>query len=389
MDESKQRPAEDTTAETEAANTTAPVKVSVVMPIYNAKEYLLPALRGVQQQTLSDIEIICVDDGSTDGCLKALKELQKKDTRIRILTESNAGPAIARNKGLARASGEYVMFLDADDLFDPKMLEILYREAKCKELDIAVCGYDLYRHLIGRFTDRNATVAPQAWLSGGVLSKSHCPETIFQITDGYIWNKLFSRKFLEEKGLRFMEDIRIFEDSLFVSMALSLAERVGRVGDILIHQRVYRSQARQKLYRKYYMNVPAAAVCLKEFLMRHGMYLPLSKSYANLSASQCYKMYRALGAEEEHAFFDYLHEHCEDLGWGENTPDAITDSDVSEFVANTEMYTYAQYSERKVRGRRLRLDKFIFFRRRLKRKEKVRSFFAKVFSFGRKKEKKK
>ena len=101
------------------------IKVSVVMPIYNAYDYLRPAIDSVLGQTLADIELICVDDGSTDRSLDIIKEYQKSDSRIRILTESNAGPSIARNKGLARARGEFVIFLDADDFYEKNLLSAL------------------------------------------------------------------------------------------------------------------------------------------------------------------------------------------------------------------------------------------------------------------------
>ena len=102
------------------------IKVSVVMPIYNAYEYLRPAIDSVLDQTLGEIELICVDDGSTDRSLDILKEYKDKDERVRILTENNAGPSFARNKGLARARGDYVIFLDADDFYEPTLLEKLY-----------------------------------------------------------------------------------------------------------------------------------------------------------------------------------------------------------------------------------------------------------------------
>ena len=80
------------------------IKVSVIIPIYNAYDYLRPAMDSVLDQTLRDIEIICIDDGSTDKSLEILKEYQKSDDRVRIITETNAGPALARNKGISRAS---------------------------------------------------------------------------------------------------------------------------------------------------------------------------------------------------------------------------------------------------------------------------------------------
>ena len=120
------------------------VKVSVIMPIYNAEAYLHPAIDSVLDQTLKEIELICVDDGSTDRSLDIIKEYQKNDSRVRIITENNAGPSMARNKGLARARGEYVIFLDADDFSELTMLERLYETSVRDELDIAIARYDIY-----------------------------------------------------------------------------------------------------------------------------------------------------------------------------------------------------------------------------------------------------
>ena len=93
------------------------IKVSVVMPIYNAGEYLARAIGDVLKQTLTDIELICVDDGSTDNSSAIIERFKKKDGRIISLRQNNAGPSVARNKGLGLVRGKYVIFLDADDMF--------------------------------------------------------------------------------------------------------------------------------------------------------------------------------------------------------------------------------------------------------------------------------
>ena len=129
------------------------IKISVVMPIYNASDYLKPAIDAVLGQTLRDIELICVDDGSTDNSLAIIKEYQQGDERVRIVTESNAGPSIARNKGLARARGKYVIFLDADDFYEHTLLEKLYGLAEEKNLDIAICKFDIYNNRKSKFED--------------------------------------------------------------------------------------------------------------------------------------------------------------------------------------------------------------------------------------------
>ena len=127
------------------------IKVSVIMPIYNAHDFLAIAIDSVLAQTLKEIELICVDDGSTDTSLDMLKIYQKMDNRIRIITETNAGPGHARNNGLRRARGKYVAFLDADDFFEPTMIEKLYTLAEENDLDIAITKYDIYDNRKGKF----------------------------------------------------------------------------------------------------------------------------------------------------------------------------------------------------------------------------------------------
>ena len=141
-----------------AESLNAEVKISVIVPIYNACKHLRPALDSILTQTFKEIEIICVDDGSTDTSLDMLKIYQKMDNRIRIITETNAGPGHARNNGLKRARGKYVAFLDADDFFEPEMLEKLYNLAEENDLDIAITRYDIYDNKKGKFTPQEREI---------------------------------------------------------------------------------------------------------------------------------------------------------------------------------------------------------------------------------------
>ena len=93
------------------------VKVSVIIPVYNVEKYLRECIDSILNQTLRDLELICVDDGSTDGSLEILHEYEKADSRVKVLTQHNMGAGAARNKGLAIATGEYLSFLDSDDFF--------------------------------------------------------------------------------------------------------------------------------------------------------------------------------------------------------------------------------------------------------------------------------
>ena len=164
------------------------IKVSVIIPIYNAREYVGLAIESAIDQTLREIEIICVDDGSTDHSLQVVKEYAAQDSRIRIVTENNAGVAIARNNGLRRARGEYIAFLDADDFMESPTLERLYNLAKEKNLDIAIAGYDLFQEKTCKFVKPIPSAHEEIFADGKVSSKKEYPDYIFQSTDGNAWN---------------------------------------------------------------------------------------------------------------------------------------------------------------------------------------------------------
>ncbi len=368
------------------------VLVSVIVPIYNAYDYLQVALDSILSQTLTDIEVICIDDGSTDRSLDITKKFREQDSRIRVVTENNAGVSTARNKGIARIRGEYTIFLDADDFCDPMFLEKLYNFATEKNLDIAISKYDIYNNKTERFSPAIDETHGDIFLNGAVVSKSEFPNHIFESTTGYVWNKLFKTSFIREKELTFAPELYIFEDVHFVCAALSYAERVARLDEVLIHHRVYSEQSRAKLFRKYYNNVPEVYIKVKEFLTANGMYIPLSLSYLNLSASRCYKIYNLLSGDAKDDFWDLLHVGKADaLGWYKHDSSDFESAEVYDFVANVGLYSHKQYEKRKKRGKELDTEKLPIDNlnkkiKNAKRKEKISDASHSIFGkFGKKK----
>ena len=348
------------------------------MPIYNAFDYLRPAIDGVLNQTLSEIELICVDDGSTDNSLSVLKEYQQSDERVRIVTENNAGPSIARNKGLSRARGKYVIFLDADDFYDYTLLEKLYNLAEEQTLDIAICKFDIYNTRKSKFEDNIQSDHGEIFDESPVVSKSDYPDVILSCTTGYVWNKLFRREFLVEKGLTFDTELRVLEDTYFIVTALSLADRVGKCHERLIHHRVYSDQQRNKLIRKYYRQLPVVYAKIKEFLRAHGMYTPLSQSFLNLSASRCYKIYNLLWNDAKAELWDMLHyEYAEVLGWVNVEPEHFEQTEVCNFVASVILYNYKQNAKRERKGLKVRIKNVGRVLKMLSFRKKVKAFFSK------------
>lgn len=332
-------------------------KISVVMPIYNAGEYLVRAIEDLLCQSFADFELICVDDGSTDSSAKIVKKYQAKDSRISLISQSNLGPSVARNKGLESASGEYVIFLDADDFYHKDLLSKLYEVAEKELLDIAVCRFDIYNDSKDSYSVPSDEPHGSIYDKGCVTSKNSHPDVILSSTTGYVWNKLFRASFIKEKELSFDPELYVFEDVYFVCSAMSLAESVGRVEDILLHHRVYSDQSRARHFRKYYGQVPVVYSKIKQFLMQRGMYIPLKRSFLNLSASRCFKIYNLLWSEGKARLWNLLHdEYAAEFDWINHEKDAFEDLEVYEFVANVALYTYEEILHREDQGKNLDIE---------------------------------
>ena len=120
------------------------MKISVIIPAYNAEKFLVESLQSVVNQTIDDFEIIVIDDGSTDSTLDILKNYEKSYENFNVICQENAGPAAARNKGLDVAKGEYIYFFDADDVLELDALESLYATAHRRKSDLVIAKYDIF-----------------------------------------------------------------------------------------------------------------------------------------------------------------------------------------------------------------------------------------------------
>ena len=181
-------------------------KVSVIIPIYNVEAYLRECLDSVLNQTLGDIEIICIDDGSTDCSAKILEEYAKDDRRIRVITQSNAGAGAARNTGLAIAQGQWFSFLDADDVFDSKMLSDMVVAGESENADVVACSEKKRGDIFFRWR-------------------------------GWAWDKLFKRDSIMRHMLEF-QNLPVSNDLFFTYSALALSSKtVAVANDYVFHRK--------------------------------------------------------------------------------------------------------------------------------------------------------
>lgn len=236
--------------------------VSVIVPAYNAGAFLRRALDCICGQTLREIEIILVDDGSTDGSLEVLKEYASRDSRIILLQQEHEYAGAARNKGMAIARGKYLSFLDADDIFEPTMLEKMVARAEEVEADVVVCRCDIfykegeYTPLTWQIHDRYLTDLNRRKFS----LKSEYPQAAFQTFIGWAWDKLFRTDYVKEKGFRFSAT-RHGNDAPFVFPAIAAADCISIIDESLVK---YRKSAGQiSSAGNVARNVTACCTCME------------------------------------------------------------------------------------------------------------------------------
>ena len=220
------------------------IKVSVIVPVYNVKKYLPQCLDSIINQTLKDIEIICVNDGSTDGSDKVLEEYAKKDSRIKVVNRPNGGLSAARNTGMPYATGKYIGFVDSDDYIEPTMYEWMYGNAEWYQSQMVICAVHKIDDSTGIVFDDDP------YYTLGYFPKElnnrtfthYDTKEFFQDFCVMAWNKLYLRSFLEEKQARF-PDGYIFEDGPFFTDIYFDMERVSIVRDFLYYYRVNRANS--------------------------------------------------------------------------------------------------------------------------------------------------
>lgn len=192
------------------------IKVSVIIPVYNAERYIGRCLDSVINQTLKDIEIIVVNDGSVDESKKIIEEYQKKDKRIKFINQSNKGAGAARNAGLKEVDGEYISFIDADDYVANTMLEELYELTEKEEIDLVCSNY--FR------TKNNIDVILNSDEYADIIKKNESEDFLREYTWGRYTrkieytcsNSLYKSDIIKKNNIRFEEDkLMIGEDYLF------------------------------------------------------------------------------------------------------------------------------------------------------------------------------
>lgn len=199
--------------------------ISIIMPVYNAEKYLKKSLGSLTAQTFQNIEIICIDDGSTDNSSNIISELASKDKRIVFLTQSNSGPARARNLGLQNAQGKYIMFCDSDDWYEPDMCQVMLNHISAA--DITICN----ANVIDEHPDTSRTdhVGYYKNKYSGIQSINHM---LIRQTNVVLWNKIFKKDIIDKYGINFPNE-REYDDDCFYLQYMSVIFSADFISDNL------------------------------------------------------------------------------------------------------------------------------------------------------------
>lgn len=232
-------------------------KISVLMPIYNVERYLHEALLSVADQTLRDIEILCINDGSTDDSRAIAAEFCKLDARFRLIDKPNSGYGASMNRGLAEAQGDYIAILEPDDIYEPTALETLYKAAQVSDADVTKANYWFYWSK-PQPKDKLIQVVKPAWFEGDAVTvgsfasdsySNNASEIKHVVADPYelpgiffmipsIWSALYKRSYLAEHSIRFLETPGAsFQDLSFTFKVFAYTHKVCLVDAPVLHYR--------------------------------------------------------------------------------------------------------------------------------------------------------
>ncbi|MCC7554091.1 MAG: glycosyltransferase [Methanobacteriaceae archaeon] len=215
-------------------------KVSVIIPVYNVEKYLKECLDSVLNQTLENIEILCINDGSTDSSLKILEEYSEKDERVKIFTKKNEGQGVARTLGIKLSKGEYIGFVDADDFIKKDMFEKLYNKAYKNDLDLLICKTSTYDEKTKEIDDDNWYHSLKCFngFKKDIFDHNDTKEFTHHISVPP-YNKIYKRNYILKNNIEFPPKL-IFEDEVFFYEAYLKAKKISLLDDHLYYYRINR-----------------------------------------------------------------------------------------------------------------------------------------------------
>ncbi|OCG44233.1 hypothetical protein A9G35_08310 [Gilliamella sp. Choc5-1] len=211
--------------------------ISIIVPVYNCDNFLEKSITSLINQTFENIEIICINDGSIDNSLDILNNFSKKDKRIIVIDQENNGPAEARNKGLKKSRGEYIMFCDSDDWYEPAMCEKMLETIRSKSVDLVICSCNVVKDE-QTYNLRDSDIDYHKLTYYGLHSLTYPFKTR---VNSVLWNKIFKKSIIEQYNIDFPSGY-YHDDMVFVLQYLCCSKTIYAI-DIHLYNYLLRSNS--------------------------------------------------------------------------------------------------------------------------------------------------
>lgn len=263
------------------------VKVSVVIPVYNAEKYIEQCLNSVLNQTLKETEIICVDDGSTDNTISIINDFCEKNSHVSLIQQQNSYAGVARNNGLKIAKGKYVIFLDADDFFEPDMLLSMYEKAEQDDAQICLCSGRTFHENTGEIQHVKYYLNTDFLPEKTPFSAIDIKQRIFNAITPAPWTKLFRRDYILENGFQF-QPLKKSNDLFFVFLALACAEKITYLDKQFVNYRIGNEHSLQGNTDEFSDDFYTALLALKKALQKRGLFVSFEQSFVTRALSSCF-----------------------------------------------------------------------------------------------------
>jgi len=246
-------------------------KVSIIIPAYNVQDYIGTCLDSLVNQTLPDLELIIINDGSVDNTREVIESYREKyPDMIKAFHVENSGAAAARNVGLENATGEYIGFVDSDDYVREDTYELLYNAAKENDAGIVCCGYCRE----GIHSTRKMPFGNKNILAEDVFDKNIFEQPLLFDEVPYLWNKIFRADIIRDNNIRFHKELRIYEDLVFTYQAFLFANKISRVDEHLYYYVVSRDTSLTYRFTEKRFDIMRATELLLEFYKKNGSLTP-------------------------------------------------------------------------------------------------------------------
>ena len=221
------------------------IKISVIVPVYNTSKYLEKCIESILNQSLKEIEVICINDGSTDNSLEILEKISKQDRRVKVIDQRNSGASATRNVGLRLAKGKYIICIDSDDWIEKYYFENIYKKAKENNLDMVISDilFDFENKIILK---KDLEISDDKIITGKEYMKVFFKNGGL----GYSWNKLVKREIYSKNNIYFNEAIYAIEDVEFVTRLSYFLKKIGKVNKAFYHYRQGENNGSKKIVLK-------------------------------------------------------------------------------------------------------------------------------------------